>query len=103
MGMYKVIGSGSVYGNLTIGVTATLIKVGANQLAGRHAVFIENPIGSTRPVYIGFDNSVNTSNGIPIEEGDSKIFDLDPNESQALYGIASASTTVRVAEVKSGN
>jgi hypothetical protein len=51
-------------------------------------------------VYIGFDNSVTTSNGLPIEEGRERGFDLDPDAGISLYGIAAANTTVRIAEVK---
>jgi hypothetical protein len=100
MAQYKVISSGSLYGSLVIASTATQIKVGASDLTNRHHVLVHNPVGSGNTVYIGFDSSVTTSNGLPIEEGEERGFDLDPSAGISLYGIAAANTTVRIAEIK---
>lgn len=87
---------GSLYGALTIGTTATQIKVGATILDGRHSVLIVNP-DPTNHIYIGFDDNVTTTNGIPVYAGQERLFKVD---SVTLYAIAGTATEVRIVEVK---
>lgn len=68
-----------VYGNVSVGVTATLIvAANANRLG---ATIHDN--GSV-PIYVGSDSSVTTANGIPIPSGESKYFNVTTD----LYGIS---------------
>ncbi len=90
------VAQGSLHGALTVGTTATRIKVGAIDLDGRHSVLIVNP-DPTNHIYVGFDDSVTTTNGIPVYAGQERLFKVDE---VALYAIAGAETGVRIAEVK---
>lgn len=90
--------SGSVYGTLSVGTSATQLKVGASDLSDRHTLIVHNDSGNT--IYVGFDNSVTTSNGLPIANGDERSFFFDPNDGLNLFGIAGSASTVRVFEIK---
>jgi hypothetical protein len=82
-----------VYGNITVGTTATELNVGASNLAGRRTLLVQ-PID--RDMFIGFDSSVTTSNGIQLFKG--QVFALDILETESVYGIAVANTDVRITE-----
>lgn len=52
---------------------------------GSVAIAAESGNGGT--VYLGFDDSVSSSNGFPLSSGDVLTMDLDVS-SQAVYGVA---------------
>jgi len=92
------IGSGSVYGTLDVGTSATLVKVGASQLSERSAILVVND--SAQDIYVGFDASVTTANGIPIKSNQERQFAMNPNDNVPLYAVAGSATTIRVVEAK---
>jgi hypothetical protein len=76
------------YGAITVGATATLI-LGSNP--NRRGAVIEN--NGTVILYIGFDSSVTTSNGIAIVAGGNYINSADGEcYKGAYYGITASST-----------
>lgn len=90
--------SGSLFGTLEVGVTATSLRVGVSDLALRHTLIVHND--SANDIFVGFDNTVTTSNGLPIVAGDERSFFLDPNDGLELFGISGIASTVRVFEIK---
>jgi hypothetical protein len=93
------IGGGSVYDALTVGATATEVKVGSSALGKRHTVVINNVSGNS--IYYGWDSNVTTSNGLELQAGETVVLSLDIEYSQKIYAIASANTEVRIAELRS--
>lgn len=67
------VGQNSTYGVLTVGDTPIILKVGDNNLTGRHTLLVVNP-DDTEPIYIGFDDQVLPDNGIPIFPKEQKHF-----------------------------
>lgn len=94
----NTIRAGSIVGTLTIGTTATPLRLGATDLAERHTVQLINT--GANAVYIGFSTAVTTANGIPCNAGEERSFALDPNDPLTLYAIATVANEVRLAEVK---
>ncbi|TDQ39238.1 hypothetical protein EV213_108190 [Aureibacillus halotolerans] len=90
------IGQGSLYGEKTVGATATAIRIGSSDLAGRQSVLIVNN-DPENDIFVGFDNAVTTANGIPVYAGQERLFKVS---NITLYAIASTPTSVRVAEIK---
>ena len=76
---------------------ATLVEAKAKKTRQRgrpRQVTITNAHASNTP-YVGFDSSVTTSSGTPIDPGTYKVLLLDSDDE--VYGIASgASTDIRV-------
>lgn len=93
-----MIGSGSVFGTVTVGTTATAIRVSASDLDFRHNVVIQNT--SANDIFVGFDNTVTTSDGFKIAVDNFAEFTLNPFDPITLFGIASANSEVRVMELK---
>ena len=82
----------STYGNATIGTSAAVIVAASS----REYVIVKNN-HATNILYLGFDSSVTTSNGMSVAAGSDRIID---GYDGAVYGIASAaSTDVRYLEV----
>ncbi|MDQ6599232.1 hypothetical protein E2K98_21955 [Bacillus salipaludis] len=98
-GSFDRIKSGSLYGSISIGTSATPVRVGGSDLATRHTLLIVND-DPTNSIYIGFDASVTVANGIPIRPNEERQLLLDPVSGLTIYGIASVSTSVVVAEMK---
>lgn len=94
----NTIRAGSLTGTLTIGTTATPLRIGAADLEDRHTVQVINT--SANPIYIGFAADVTTAAGIPCEAGTERSFSLDPNDPLTLYGISTAASAIRLVEVK---
>lgn len=90
-----VLNNGGLNVNITVGITAVEVRVGANKLAGRKSILIQ-PLANT--VYLGFSNAVTVTNGIRLSSG--MIFILPIGESTAVWLIANgADKDVRIAEV----
>lgn len=96
-GQYRI-KPGSLFGSITIATSATPIRIGVSDLEGRHTLLISNV--SANDIYVGFDNTVTTSNGIPIFSGDDRVFSLDRENGVTIFGISSASSEIRIMEVK---
>lgn len=84
-----------VYTNISVTTSATELKVGASALTGRDYIIIQPKDGS---IFIGFDNSVTTSNGIEIKKNQTMYMAL--SEVISVYGIVSSGTVdVRIGEL----
>ena len=80
----------SAYGNVSVGVTATLVRA-AN--AGRSSVLVQN-LG-TGIIYVGTDGSVTAANGIQVQVNSAITLNVD----DAIYAISTiAATDVRYLE-----
>jgi len=78
----------------TVGVTAA--QVLASPLAGRQSLLIQNQ--GAQSIYIGFDASVSTANGVEIPKNASASFDI--GEAVDVYMISgSAGQDVRFLEL----
>lgn len=89
--------NGGVNGNLSLTTlnTAYEAKVGVSRLTNRKLLTIT----ALDSMYWGFDNTVTTSNGIPLYKDQVLIFDIDPDSTFQIWLIASASTkNARIAE-----
>lgn len=63
------------YGKETVGTSASELVANSNN-SRRIGLLIKN-LDSTETVYIGDDNSVTTSNGYPIEPGETFVMSFD--------------------------
>lgn len=83
----------TAYGNATIGATAAVIADGSS----RDHITVKNN-HATNILYVGFNSSVTTANGLSVAAGASVTID---GYDGPVYGIASAvSTDVRYIEVE---
>lgn len=83
----------AAYANVSVGTSATELDISA--LANRKKVQIQN-LGN-KLVYLGFDNSVTTSNGIAIPRGG--VYEFEWSDNVDLYAISSnAGQDVRIVE-----
>lgn len=89
---------GSVFGAVTVGVTATPIRVSEAELEGRHTITIVNTGESD--IFVGYDETVTVDNGLPIKSGGERVMKLNPSSNLKVYAIAAAETTVRITEEK---
>lgn len=94
----KVLGSQSVYGAVTVGTTATAIRVKEADLTGRHTITIVNV--SETDIFVGYDANVTIENGLPIKAGQEREYKLNPKDPLTIYGIAATDAQVRVSEQK---
>jgi hypothetical protein len=84
----------AVYGAISVS-TATEVKVGGSRLSERAVVTIQPLDGD---VYLGYDNSVSTSNGTLIHEG--QVYALEATDQLPVWIIAATGTVdVRITEV----
>jgi len=80
---------------LTVGTTSIEVKFGANRLVDRKLVVIHNSSNNT--IYWGWDNTVTTSNGIPIFKNQTSFFEV--GDQIGIWVIApTAGNVVRVNE-----
>lgn len=92
--MYLPIDGPVVYKSLSVTTTATEVKVGGSVLDDRVAIMIQ-PIDGV--VYLGFDSSVTTSNGIKIAK--ELVFPFECGPRVSVYLITSSGTVdVRIVE-----
>lgn len=83
------------YGTISVGTTAVELKIGASILEGRDYVVIQ-PKGNS--IFIGFDNSVTTSNGIEIKK--NQTMHLAAGDNISIWAIATSGTIdVRLGEL----
>lgn len=87
LGLSSALGASQV----TVGITATLIKASNTS---RKRITIKVPQSAANPVYIDDENTVTTTTGHELSPGDA----ITIHTTAAIYGIASASTTVTVLE-----
>lgn len=84
-----------VYANLSVTTTASELKVGASALDGRDYLIIQPKDGA---IFVGFDNSVTTSNGIEIKKNQTMY--LAVSEKIQVFAIcASGTVDTRIGEL----
>lgn len=89
--------NGGVHGTLTLTTanTAYEAKVGRSRLPGRKSLVIT----AQDNMFWGYDNTVTTSNGMPLLKNQAVIFDVDPDSTFQVWLVASANTkTAKIAE-----
>lgn len=85
----------SLYGALSVTTTPQEVKIGAGRLSERKGVAIQ-PMSNF--LYLGFDNSVSSTNGIELQR--KQIFMFEAGESMEVWAVASSGTIdVRVWEL----
>ena len=85
----------AVYGTMTVGTTALLVKVGASVLPRRKALTMQADANS---IYWGYDSSVTTATGTRIFKGQFVPLPVGPDIS--VYVIADgAGKVLRVGEL----
>lgn len=92
--------SGSLIGRLIISnITPTVLKVGVNNLVGRHTLLLDN--NSTFSVYFGFENDLTLETAIVIPSGSILKLKVDPKEDINLYALSDVKETrVTIIEIK---
>lgn len=58
---YTLIGGSSLFAEVTVGVVASELKVGASALLGRTTLVVQARKTNTDDIYIGLDNTVSTT------------------------------------------
>lgn len=92
--MYQPVDGPVVYTNVSVS-TVTELKVGASNIPDRKVMVIQSQGNS---IFIGFNNSVTSSNGIEIRKRQTLI--LEVGERVQVFAIASSGTIdVRIAEL----
>jgi hypothetical protein len=87
----SLLGVGSIYNALVIGVAAQELRIGAAALAGRSSVVVTAHPDNTGYVYIGLDNLVTTAKYfIALPGGSGITVKCDPSGSLKLWAIGSA-------------
>lgn len=90
-----IVNIAGVEGVLTVGTTAVEVKVGASPLTGRKVVTLYN--NSNQTIYWGFNNTVTTSTGSPIEKTEFIVWDV--GDSLSIWVIAgTADNNTRITE-----
>ena len=93
--MYQAVDGPVTYTNISVTTTATELKVGASTQVERKVLILQP---SDSKVWIGFDNSVTTSNGIEVFKRQT-VF-LEVGEDITVYAITDTGTAdVRIAEM----
>lgn len=77
---------GGSYGNVSVTTTAT--QLDGTKQNGRNRILIQND--SVAPMFVGFDNTVTTSNGMRVAGGTTMALEISP--SIDVYAIAGAGT-----------
>lgn len=84
---YRPIDGPCVYGSLSVTTTAQELKIGASRLTERKAVAIQ-PLGNR--LYVGFDDSVTSSNGIELSK--RQILIIEAGARLPMWAIADSGT-----------
>lgn len=92
--MFQPLDGPAVYGSFTATTTASQLKVGASPLEERKVASIQ-PIDGD--VYFGYDNSVTTSTGTKIFQG--QYFPFEAGEDLQIWIIAASTINCRITEV----
>jgi len=83
--------------NISIGLSATEVKVGGSRLTGRRNVTIYNNTATNAVIYIGYSNAVTSANGIPLYK--NQMISIDIGD-VAIWSISTvAATDVRIMEM----
>lgn len=86
-----IIGTGSVYGTMTVGTAAEEVKVGAAKLAGRKSVTLCAHPDNTGYIYIGLDDEVATNKYLFVLPGGAGLnIELDVAADLDIFVIGSA-------------
>lgn len=84
-----------VYSNVAVTTSASELKAGGSALANRKAIWFMQVDGGT--IYIGFDSSVTSSNGMPLFKNQPVILPCGPTTQ--IFAVASSGTiNIRVLE-----
>ena len=97
LGVVDGLSNGGVYGNLslTTGGTAYEAKVGVSRLAYRKSLTIT----ALDDMYWGYDNTVTTSTGTPLNKNQQIVFSIDPSSTFQVWLVAAAnSKNARITE-----
>lgn len=93
--MYQPIDGPVTYSNINVSTTAVELKVGASPADDRKVMIIQ-ALGNR--VYIGFDSSVTTSNGIELSKRQTLF--LEVSDQVNVWAIANSGTIdVRIVEL----
>lgn len=90
----SVIDKNAVTAQITVGSTATPLRVGSADLANRKTLML----CSASAFYIGFDTGVTTTNGFLIPANQVVILTFDPDSPVTVYGVAGSTVQVSVIE-----
>lgn len=84
-------------GAITLGTTATEVKVGGSKLANRKSVTVHN--NSTKTIYWGYTSGVTTATGTPIPKSTAYSWDRGSGANATIYIIAAdTGLNVRITE-----
>lgn len=84
-----------VYGTVSVGTSATELKVGASALENRDFIIIQP---KANKIFIGFDPSVTTSNGIEVKK--DQTISIAAGDNIPIYAITDTGTVdVRIGEL----
>lgn len=87
---YTLLGIGSVYERLTVGVAAIEVKAGVDKLAGRTTITVQAHPDNTGVIFLGLDNTVTANHYFYCLSGGSAItLRLDSVDNISIYAIAS--------------
>ena len=89
--------NGGIFGNLNLVTanTAYEAKVGVSALSNRKSLIIT----ALDDMYWGYDNTVSSTNGIPLYKNQTIIFEINPNSSFKVYLLATVNNkNARIAE-----
>jgi len=87
------IGTGSLFGRVTMGVAAVEVKAGGARLSGRSMVSIQAHPDNTANICIGLTNAVSlTSYMLVLTPGQGITFKIKATDDMQLWGISSAAT-----------
>lgn len=92
--MYQPLDGPAVYGNISVTTSAAELKVGGSTYEDRKVLSIQ-PIDGD--IFVGYDSSVTTSNGIKIFQG--QYVELERGELLPVYAIAASTVDVRISEI----
>ena len=93
--MIRAVDGPGSYTNVSVTTTAAELKTGASAQLERKVLIIQPKANS---IYLGFDNSVTTSNGIEVKKDQTFILEVGPKIT--VYAIASSgSIDTRIMEL----
>lgn len=101
---YTLLGTGSLYNEITFGTTATEIKVGTTKLSGRTVVTMCAHPDNSGYIYVGLDNTVSPTKYLYVLTGGAAAsFKINTADNPTLYAVGSVmGQRCGVCEVKSG-
>lgn len=88
LGVSDIVDNGGLHGSLSVSTTAVAVRVGASNLVNRKVLMFHN--NGTGTLYWGYNNTVNSSNGMPLKKDQFCVGDWGPGTT--IYIIASSGT-----------